>query len=349
MVINLNKKLVTKESLLKEIDDWDIFKLYIKEDIDLKKNISSPLRTGDDRPSFGLFIGENAEICFNDFVLGKGDCIKFVMLKFGLNFFEALSKIVIDANLEHNFIIKNTFKTNVNTNSTYQSREEIIKQLNSTKLGKTSREWKLHDLTFWSQFGITKKTLELFNVTPISHIFINDKIITADKHAYCFTERKDGNVTFKIYQPFNVDYKWLNNHNESVWQGWEQLPNKKNLREFDHDYLIITKSLKDVMSIYDVCGIPAISLQAESVKPKLQIINLLKERFKTVFVLYDNDYDKETNWGREFGLKLAEEFGLVQLEINEDLESKDFSDLVKNWGKSIAKEYLENNIKEVPF
>ena len=92
MVINLNKKLVTKESLLKEIDDWDIFKLYIKEDIDLKKNISSPLRTGDDRPSFGLFIGENAEICFNDFVLGKGDCIKFVMLKFGLNFFEALSK-----------------------------------------------------------------------------------------------------------------------------------------------------------------------------------------------------------------------------------------------------------------
>ena len=62
-----------------------------------------------------------------------------------------------------------------------------------------------------------------------------------------------------------------------------------------------------------------------------------------------NDYDKETNWGREFGLKLAEEFGLVQLEINEDLESKDFSDLVKNWGKAIAKEYLEKNIKEVPF
>ena len=349
MVINLNKKLVTKESLLKEIDDWDIFKLYIKEDIDLKRNISSPLRNDDERPSFGLFIGDDAEICFNDFVLGKGDCIKFVMLKFGLNFFEALSKIVIDANLENDFNVKNTFKTNINASANYKSREEIVKELNSTKLGKKSREWKLHDLTFWNQFGITKLTLEKYNVTPISHIFLGDKIITADKHAYCFTEKKDGVVTYKIYQPFNKDYKWLNNHNESVWQGWEQLPNNKNIKEYDHKYLIITKSLKDVMAIYDVCQIPAISLQAESVKPKKHIIDLLKERFEHIFILYDNDYDKDVNWGREFGLKLAEEFGLIQLEINEDLQSKDFSDLVKNHSKFIAKEYLENNIKEIPF
>jgi hypothetical protein len=33
---------------------------------------------------------------------------------------------------------------------------------------------------------------------PISHIFLNDKIILADKHAYCFTEFKDGIETYKI-------------------------------------------------------------------------------------------------------------------------------------------------------
>jgi hypothetical protein len=33
------------------------------------------------------------------------------------------------------------------------------------------------------------------------HIFLNDKIILADKHAYCFTEFKDGIETYKIYQP----------------------------------------------------------------------------------------------------------------------------------------------------
>ena len=108
-----------------------------------------------------------------------------------------------------------------------------------------------------------------------------------------------------------------------MWQGWKQLPEKG-------DELIITKSLKDVMSIDSILGIPAVSLQSEGTKPKPHIIQELKNRFKTIYLLYDNDFDKEKNWGQIFAKELYKEFDMINLMIPSEFESKDFSDLVKN-------------------
>lgn len=343
MVIDLNKKMITKELLMRYISDYEIYSMYMTfpEGTIISRNMKSPLRD-DENPSFGFFIGENNEICFKDFLIGAGDCIKFVMLKFGLNYFEALSKIAIDANLDKYFIIKNTFKTNVATNSFNSDREDFIKKINSIKIGKTSTKWSILHYSFWNQFGITKPTLDKYNVEPISHIHVGKdrKIIKTELHTYCFNEYKDGINSFKIYQPYNIDYKWLNNHDDSVWQGWEQLPEKG-------ETLIITKSLKDVMAIYDVNGIPSVSLQSETIKPKQHIIDELHRRFANIYILYDNDYNKEVNWGREFSKKLAKEFGFIHIEIEEKLKSKDFSDLVKNHSEEFAKEYLNNLL--MPF
>lgn len=344
MVVNLNKKYVTKELLFEHISDIQIYRAYIDFDIKFNTVFSSPLRDVDNKPSFGFFEGQNGEICFKDFVLGSGDCIKFVQLKFGLDYFEALSKIALDFKLENEFLIKNTFKTNINSNyQNFKDRESVIKDINSNSLGKTSREWKLYDLAFWNQFGITKATLEKYNVEPVEylHVGINKKIIKADKYAYSFREAKEGSFTYKIYQPFNINYKWLNNHNNSVWQGWSQLP-------LTGDELIITKSLKDVMAIHDVLGIPAVALQSESVKPKENVIDQLKSRFRFIYLLYDNDYDKEENWGQIFSHKLANEFGFYEKYIGSEMKSKDFSDLVKNHGPKIASEYMKT-IMSLPF
>jgi len=343
MTIDLNRKMITKESLMRYISDYEIYCMYMTfpEGNIMSGNMNSPLRD-DQKPSFGFFMGENNEICFKDFLIGSGDCIKFVMLKFGLNYFEALSKIAIDANLEKYFIVKNTFKTNIATNSFNGDREDFIKKVNSVRIGKTSTKWSILHYSFWNQFGITKPTLEKYKVEPLSYIHVGSdrKIIKTDLHTYCFNEYKDGNNSFKIYQPYNIDYKWLNNHDDSVWQGWEQLPASGHT-------LVITKSLKDVMSIYDVNGVPAVSLQSETIKPKEHIIDELKSRFKHIYILYDNDYDKEVNWGREFSEKLAKEFDFIKIEIEDNLKSKDFSDLVKNHGEVFAKEYLNNLL--IPF
>ena len=59
----------------------------------------------------------------------------------------------------------------------------------------------------------------------------------------------------------------------------------------------------------------------------------LKGRFKEVFVLYDNDFTKEVNYGRLDGEKLSQTFGLKQIEIPQMLMCKDISDLYKKYGK----------------
>lgn len=340
MSFNLNKKMVTKETLLQQISDIDVYNMYLDEPLSLKTPIRSPLQE-ESKASFGFFIGEGSEICFKDFRLGSGDCIKFVQLKFGLNYFEAMSKIVLDAELTNDFIIQNTFKTNITLGPGSANRDSIVAAGKLLRLSKKGRKFELYDIAFWNQFGINHETLVKYNVTPISHIFLNDKIILADKYAYCFTEFKDGVETYKIYQPFNPNYKWLNNHNDSVWQGWDQLPKTGEI-------VIVTKSLKDVMAITNITGIPAISLQAEGVAPKAHIIEELKARFETVFLLYDNDYDKEVNWGREFGEKIADKFNLMQIEIESKYYAKDFSDFVKAYGTSVTKEYLESKTS-LPF
>ena len=105
------------------------------------------------------------------------------------------------------------------------------------------------------------------------------------------------------------------------------------------------------MSIYECTGIPAISLQAENVKPKEKIIEELKSRFENIYILYDNDFDSEVNWGRQFSTKLAAKLNLPRIEIKSILNSKDFSDLVKNHGTKVAKQQLRNLMwaHEAPF
>ena len=344
MTINLNKQMLTKEALMKYITDYDVYSRYIlNQDIIVGKNIHSPFRN-ESNPSFGFFLGESGEICFHDFTLRlKGDCVKFVMIMFNLSYYEALSKIAIDFDMENDFYVKN-LNIDKTTGHTTGSRDKALSQtMYRFTLGKIKREWQIQDMEFWQKYGISLKTLVKYNVEPISHIVVNERPIVCDKHAYAFIERKDGKETYKIYQPYSENYKWLNSHNDSVWQGWEQLPVS------DHGgTLVITKSLKDVMAIVEHTGYNAVSLQCENVLPKDSVIEELKERFGLIIILYDNDYDKEENWGQIFAKQLEEKTGFISRQIHSSHKSKDFSDLIKNVGIKKAVEIFENEIM-MPF
>jgi hypothetical protein len=330
--LNKEKQLISKSEILKYFNELEIFQHYIEDEVSLGKLILSPLRR-EKNPSFGFFVGEGNEVCFNDFKLGKGDFIQFLRLRDGLTYFEALSKVANDFNLQDDYVCKIYPKSASDKDKVRIVKDDMLSKYTGYYLGKKAREWQSHDVLFWRQYGIGKQTLEFFNVQPISFIFIGDKCFPADKYTYCFIEMKDGIETYKIYQPFNENYKWINNHNNSVWQGWTQLPEKG-------ETLIITKSLKDVMCLYEVAKLPAIAMQSENVLPKRHIFEQLKSRFTDIELLYDNDFDKNPNWGRIFADKFATEFGLVDSFIPSKYESKDFSDLVKNFGKEIANEIL---------
>jgi hypothetical protein len=124
-----------------------------------------------------------------------------------------------------------------------------------------------------------------------------------------------------------------------VWDFWSKLPEKG-------DNIIVCSSRKDAACIWANTGIPCTSMQAESVKIKESVMSEIKERFTNVFVLYDNDYNKSENWGRILGAKIASEHNIKQIEIPDEYESKDPSDLYKNHGKKALINIINKLVNE---
>lgn len=335
---NDHKPFPTHDKILKIITDQQIFQSYIPN-VTFNRAMSSPLGEKDDKPSFSIFWSYR----YNKFMFKEhrygwfGDCFDFVQRLFGYdNLTDALMQICIDFDLDQFYIKKNIKKSVVNIPKKFKKVRREIRQVN---IRVTLRNWEEYDLQYWKQYGITKNWLDISGIYPIKYYFINSTTCIADKYAYVYVENKDGKKTYKIYQPFNKEKKWVSNNDRSVWELWSVIPHT-------FDILVITKSRKDALSIMSTCKIPAISLQAEGTTPKVQVIEELKERFTHIYLLYDNDFDKTTNYGRKYGRRLSDLFDIPQIELPELYGQKDYSDLVKAYGCEQAKEILMSVIKD---
>ena len=206
------------------------------------------------------------------------------------------------------------------------------------------REWREYDIEYWNSYGVTLDWLKYAEVYPISHkIVLKDGhkyVFNADKYAYAYVERKEKKITLKIYQPFNnAGYKWSSNINRSVWSLWTKIPKYGT-------NLIISSSVKDCLNIMCNLKIPSICLQGEGYSPKPQVIGELKSRYKNIIVFFDNDFNTPGNPGHNDAKKLSEEYNLKMVEIPEEYNAKDPSDLFKKYGKdrylTIMNEILES-------
>ena len=318
--INLNSfvynEKITKEDIIERISQEEIYSYYIGEPIVSGVKLNSPLRK-DNVPSFAIYYHKSKlnTLMYYDFATKQsGDCISFVCRLFNLKYGEALFKIAYDFNLSDIEVTSERKKI-------IESKKIVEKE--PVNIGIKQRNWEIYDKDFWTSFGITKATLKKYNVVPISYVFFNGDAYKAEKYAYAYLEFKDEQVSYKIYQPFSKTFKWINNANYTVHQGYTKLPATGEL-------IIITKSLKDVMSIHDCVNIPAIGLQSESVMMKDVVMNEYKNRFKKVICLFDND---------AAGISLSTEFSerykvpyILIPKFNERIT--DFSDMIKEIGKN---------------
>ena len=156
----------------------------------------------------------------------------------------------------------------------------------------------------------------MFAVEPISHFWVNNNRFTCKSISYAFKFKN----RYKIYSPYEVKNKWLSNTRKTDIQGYNQLPTKG-------ERLIITSSLKDVMCLY-AAGYHAIAMQSEMQMPDEKLISELKERFNTIDILYDNDFNKLNNPGQTMAKKICDLYGFNNICLPEEFESKDPSDLV---------------------
>jgi hypothetical protein len=321
MTINLNDKKytsdkVTKEDLLKQYTEYDIISHYIG-DFKLGETFRSPIRSGDTFPSFNIFYSDRLGcLLFKDFAGKRGDFIKLVQELLAIpTYHETIDRIAKDM-LSHNSIIS-------------QPKQPLMASKVNCDLKIKVRSWMDRDVYYWNEYGISLDTLKFFNVVPIEGYFHDNHYIRTDDIAYAYLEYKDKVLTYKIYRPTaDKDKKWRNNNPYGVHAGYMQLPVMNKL-------LIITKSLKDVMSLYEVSKLNSIGVQSETCFIKDTVVFEYKARFDRVLSLFDND---------EQGKRQAESYQkLYEIQpifIPIQYVAKDYSDLIKKVGKFNANRIL---------
>lgn len=286
-MIDLNKVEYTTnrfdwKATLQTLDLERVYSYYLNEDISRCRKISSPFRE-DSRASFSIFNhrDDQSVLMWKDHASGEtGDIIRLVQLLYGFpKPSYAVFKIVSDFDVK--LVINDTELSDVQLVDKIKNRVKVPKKKADIKV--IYREWTLLDKKFWNgKYGLSTQTLNLFNVKPISHLFLNNNIIALQNIGYAYLENKDDYNSYKIYQPFQSTMKWVTNHDGEVHQGYRQLPKKA-------DLLIITKSLKDVMCLYQHANIASIAPQSETVRIKESVFEEYKKRFKKIIILYDND------------------------------------------------------------
>lgn len=324
-----------EKDIYSRVDDVQILNYYLGI-TKLPIMIKSPLRE-DKNPSFSVFMSRDGKIRYKDLAKGeRGDIIDLLSQYWNLDFQQTIDRIYSD--------MKYFTKDNVRISKSIHS--ERIAEGNSNKellnVECKVRDWELYDLEYWNSQGISIKWLQFGDIFPFSHSIITTSkgkyIFNAEKYAYAYVERKDGIISLKLYQPKSKKYKWINNHDSSVWDLWDKLPAKG-------ENLIITSSRKDALCVWENTGIPCTCMQAESYIPKDHIINELKSRFKNIYVLYDNDFNAEENHGELLGKEICKHHNLKFIQIPEEYKTKDPSDCVNKYGRIFLNKLINKLIK----
>ena len=316
-MISSGQSSVTLDDIMSRVTEADILAYYFNIS-EIPCIIHSPLRK-DKRPSFGLYSSDGKRIYYTDLATKeRGGIFDLLSQYWGISYKEVLARIYKDlGNFTSTATINKYSPISVRTLHSYNSNSELQVKV---------REWKEHDIEYWKSYGIELKWLKYADVYPISHkIIVKDNrkyIFAADKYAYAYIERKEGNITIKVYQPFNKNgYKWTSKHDSSVISLWTKIP------EYG-DKVCICASLKDALCLMSNLNIPSLAIQGEGFNVSNTAINELKRRYKEVYILLDND-----EVGLKDGLELSESTGFINLVLPQFEGGKDISDAYKVLGR----------------
>lgn len=303
-------KPATESNILSKTTEYDIYSYYIGRKVPVNTKFNSPLRK-DDNPSFGLFVSKKTRnLLFKDQGTGVvGNCFKFVQLLYGLSTYkEALNKINEDLSLG----LLERSSIGVVVRDKYNPSR--------TRMAVKKKNFNDFDLKYWYKFGITRETLRKFNVFPIKKLWVNDAV-----HKFFYSKREPMYAfriynKFKIYRPLSPHSdRFLGNCNKYDVQGLQQLEDKG-------DTLVITKSMKDVMVLYEL-GFNAVAPNSESSVLPRSIMSNLRSRFDNIIVLYDND-----NTGINGMIKMKKTYRVKCVFIPKRYGVKDISDFFSKYG-----------------
>lgn len=315
---------ITKEFLLSKYSEETYMSTYLGAPVKSGLQISG-LR--DDRTPTACFYRNKAgELKYHDFGIGfDGNFINVVMFKFKLTFREALDKIGRDFGFLDSDVPVEPIKIRTSDVKIEEKADTIIQI--------ESQPFTPQDLNWWKSYGVSESTLKFFKVFSCKNVFLHGHYYTSSsdrRHIFGYYGGKKGGIElWRIYFPGMKTYKFLSNWGKTLIQGAKQLPPSG-------DLLVVTKSLKDVMVLYEF-GINAIAPCSENLFLTDAQLQRLQTKFKKIVVFYDNDLPGIAGMNK-IKKKHPE---LSFCFIPRKYEAKDLSDYYKKYGKNKTKALID--------
>lgn len=304
--------ITSKEQLNNYVSDEEIMTFYFG-DFELNKFYLSPFRS-ERTPSFMITYYKN-NLVYRDFGVsnipyGVIDFVRNIKLPIkNYSYLETLGVIYKEIVLSNKIPKLET---------TYVKPEKVSHHLVMVK------GWEKYQLEYWSRGGISEKTLDYFNVHWCKSLWYGDKAWTvASKNnlTYVYDHSLHAlDESWTVYRP-NAPYdKRFRKYNiDGRVLGLDLIPERGEL-------LVITKSYKDIMVLYEL-GVPAIAPHNENIPISKEIIEDLKKRFYKIYVNYDND-----STGVKSSIHFTKEYGLYYWNLPKDLNCKDPFDCSCKYG-----------------
>ena len=323
---------VTRELLLSKNSQETYFEHYLG--VPVKKGLfrSTSVIRSDANPTCSFYKNKNNILMYKDFAGPTFDFIGCVMYLFNCNYYNALRIIAHDFNIiPIADIPRNPPKI--------QYTNTVLEKTSKSRIEVELKEFSEKELKWWEGFGISKNTLKKFQVYSIKSIFLNGVYFSSSSesspiYGYYGGTASDGTELWRLYMPTKRNYRFLSNWSQEMIQGSKQLPKSG-------EFVVITKSMKDVMSLYEF-GITAIAPNSENLFLTEPQYNKIKSRFNQVYLLYDRDLP-----GVKSANKIRKKFKEVQVLLTP--KTKDFSDYVKKYGImktfKLVEEWLKNRMK----
>jgi hypothetical protein len=293
---------------IKDVPKTWIFEHFCKlnekltgQDVKIKSLFNTKERT----PSMCIYY-DGKVYKFKDFSTGKGgDGVNLVKELQNIKYHQACQIIVEKYN---DFVLHNNGGYDV---ATFKQQSKY--KVTSYKI----RTWTTQDQYFWTQFNIGSKLLEQFNVKPLeSYKMTKDDNELRIKGLYLYGYFKADGSLYKIYQPKTLDKKFIK-VNDYI-QGMHQCTGEK--------YLIITSSLKDIMSIKSLkLPLDVIAPDSENTMIKQDVMEELRDKYSKIIILFDNDDAGITSMK-----KYKEKYPFIEITVLP--MSKDVSDSIKDFG-----------------
>ena len=351
---NINSSKLTKQYVLSKVSQVTIMSTYLNLSdkivqycIDSGELICSPIRE-DAHPTCGFKYDNKGKLKFRDFAgYIWGDCFDIVAL-----IMSGMYNKEYDISKKDDFIkilrhITFTFK------DIFYGKEKDINLVNEINTAIINikhkkpiielvvREWNKKDKEYWNNFGISLQFLNLNFVYPIEQYYINRKVNPEPKYYYkendpCYGyllgKDRSGIYNIKLYfpnRPKSITRFITNcNHLEGIY----------NLNRNDYDYIVLTKSTKDRLSIGNniktICSlyggsnigsIGVINIPHETYRLRQNEYDWLKSKLKDngkIVSLMDND-----KTGKLEAIWLRNNYNIIPIIIPNRLHAKDFAEL----------------------